>query len=659
MKKHLTLIVASILFSMLAHGQLGYSPVIDSLVDLITEQSISDLELKLTGETSVVVNGVEETITSRYANAPTNPLAAEWIYEQLEALGYEVEYQYFGSKGENVIATRTGTVYPDQQYIICAHYDNMPPQNFAPGADDNASGVVGVLETARILKDIYPSYTLKFIAFDEEELGLIGSWAYADEASNNADDILGVLNMDMLAYDSNGDNMMSISVNSSSMPFADYFTSAMHIYHPEMSYNYISTTASDHYPFWANGYQAILVIEDWNDFHPYYHTVQDNFDNLNIPYFHNMAQTCAATFSSLALDYIMELDHDPLQPGSITSSRIAELVIQSNHPVATGENAPRLYYKVGTGDFEYLHAYEQHADTFRFLIPGQAIGSTVYYYFAAQDENGDLISTLPSGGLGINPPGTSNPEELFEYFVGDISVEEFCTTTAPKEIRDLQNIYDTIPVNHEGIVVDMNVRLAISHPAVGELDIYLIGPDGTEIELSTGNGGNGSNFINTVFDDDAETSITNGTPPYNGTFKPEEPLHTMAGLPLDGNWILRIYDAAPGNEGLLANWCMETEYFIDPVSVASVEPHDFSLFQNFPNPFHSRTTIGFELSTPGKVNMNVFDITGKKVMEITSKSYAAGTHQIDVNAGSLPAGRYFYRMITDQNVVVKSMTIIR
>ncbi len=658
MKKLLLTLTTIIFLTQFNIAQIGYSPVVDSLINLITEQTITDLELQLIGDVPVNVNGQQETITSRYAYSPTNPIAAQWIYEQFEALGLQVEFQDFGSLGENVIATIPGTTFPDQQYIICAHYDDMPPQNFAPGADDNASGVVAVLESARLLANMEPLYTIKFIAFDEEELGLIGSWAYADDAAANGDDILGVLNLDMIAYDSNDDNMMSISVNTSSTPFADYYISAMDIYEPDMSYNFISTTASDHYPFWANGYQAILAIEDWNDFHAYYHTVNDNFNNLNIPYFHKMTKVAAATISSLALDYIMNFDHDPLQSSPDTEDRIAVITVESNHPIAAGSNSPKCYYSIDGSTFNVLEAFHHNADTFKFLIPGQPIGTDVAYYFAAQDEAGTFISTLPAGGTGVNPPGTTAPDSYFEYFVGELFTETYCSETIPKSILDLENTYDTLQLELDGaIVTDIDVTIAISHSRVGDLYIYL-NRDGTEIELSTGNGGSGNNYIFTIFDDDANIAIQDGDPPYTGRYRPEEPLSTFNGDYLTGDWTLVIYDNNSGDEGDLVKYCLDIQYYLQPVSTEENEYTIETLYQNFPNPVSETTVIGFELLQPSVVTMELFDMTGRKIKTLITRKYSAGNHHFELDASDLPTGRYFYRMQTNNDVAVKSMTVV-
>ncbi|RLD35021.1 MAG: hypothetical protein DRI83_07315, partial [Bacteroidetes bacterium] len=439
MKKLSTLLIA-VLFSTLLSAQIAYSPLVDSLRNEVTEVTISDLLEKLSGEVPVMIGGVQYTLESRHSSSIFNPLAAEWIYEQFEAMGLPVEYHYFNSNGENVVATITGSEYPDQQYIVCAHYDDMPPGSTAPGADDNASGVVGVLETARLLKDFDLKYTVKFIAFDEEEQGLIGSHAYANEAAGNGDDILGVLNLDMIAYDSDDDYEMSISTNSQSAAFTGEYTSVLATYNFDLTYNYITTGASDHSPFWNNGYQAILAIENWNDFNAYYHTVNDLFSNCNIPYFNQMVQSAVATMASLSMDMKMELIHEPLISGNFTGNREAWLVVNSNHAVATGGNSPRLYYSVDEGNFLELQPSGTVLDTFFFTIPGQVMGTKVDYYLAAQNEDATMVATLPGGGKGINPPGTIQPENFFTYIIDDIYNLIACSNTTPKPIEDLNNL---------------------------------------------------------------------------------------------------------------------------------------------------------------------------------------------------------------------------
>lgn len=118
-----------------------------------------------------------------------------------------------------------------------------------------------------------------------------------------------------------------------------------------------------------------------------------------------------------------------------------------------------------------------------------------------------------------------------------------------------------------------NVTIDVLHTWVGDVAIFLVGPAGQVLELSSGNGGSGDNFSVTVFSDNAPQFITSGTPPYNGTFRPEGrdndlaqpysnvlPLgtytfaNTFNGTNADGTWLLYINDYTPLDVGIINSW---------------------------------------------------------------------------------------------------------
>jgi subtilisin-like proprotein convertase family protein len=124
-----------------------------------------------------------------------------------------------------------------------------------------------------------------------------------------------------------------------------------------------------------------------------------------------------------------------------------------------------------------------------------------------------------------------------------------------------------------GCSVIESVNLNMTHTFVGDVGILLIGPGGQVLDLSTGNGSGGDNFTNTVFSDNAPLFITQGTPPYTGTFRPEgratsinfpysnaNPLgtftfaNTFNGTNADGVWTLYINDFLAADIGVLISW---------------------------------------------------------------------------------------------------------
>jgi hypothetical protein len=420
-KKFILVLSTVILLSINETGfpQIGFSPQIDSVISLCTNPVLAKLNRELSGDTSTIIGGSPYTILSRHNASVHNPKAAQFILERFQDFGLQARYMNYRTNGTNVLATKTGLRYPNRQYIICSHYDDMPSGPLAPGADDNASGTCAVLEAARLIAPFNFDYTIIFVAFDEEELGLIGSHAYADSAYNRHDSIYGVINLDMIAWDGNNDFAASIYSNSNSITFSNNTKSVINMYTPTLVPTVIvqNMTGSDHYYFWQRGYKALCGIENTSDFNPYYHTVNDNFSHVVMPFFLNFTRGAIAALMTFGWDYFMTITHIPVTTALHQVPVTATAVITSPHPVARSTNGPRLYYKVNGGALNYVNYNYNNLDTFRFTIPGQNSGSSVSYYLAAQDTLGRFVSTLPAGGRGLNPPGTISPPTLFTYSV--------------------------------------------------------------------------------------------------------------------------------------------------------------------------------------------------------------------------------------------------
>ncbi|MCX7833599.1 MAG: M20/M25/M40 family metallo-hydrolase [Ignavibacteria bacterium] len=662
MKKLLFLIiVAFIILPSVSKPQIIFYSKIDSIVNLVSTASISKFNRQLSGDTIAVIGGSPYRIISRKYNSPHNPKAAQYIFETFQSFGYTPYYQYNNSTNINVIARKIGSKYPNQKYLITAHYDNYSTNSTdtVPGADDNASGTAAVLEAARLLAGITPQYTIEFIAFDEEEIGLYGSRAYVDSAFARGDSILGVLNMDMIAWDGNDDGKLNVYLNTASNSIAEEFIKAVQIYNINLtsvkSYN---SGGSDHYYFWQRGYKAITLIELGSDFNPYYHTRQDTYDKFNLNYFTKITKAAIATFLSWALDYKYSINHTPIKSGMDTSSKVVVAEIHFPIPIATGSNAPRLYYKINNNSYQFVNAFEIVGKTYKFLIPGQPQGTKVSYYIAAQDSAGSIIATLPDGGSGINPPGTVPPPNPFVYniWVGLTAN----SITVPKPIPDLNQVKDTIFISQNGTVEDITVTLNITHPDDGEIVVFLNKANASST-LTQYNGVGGQNYINTVFDDSATISIKQGFPPFTGTYKPETPLYNFRGQELQGYWILRIYDKAIGNQGTLNNWSLNISYSIN-VAVkgqSGFVPDKYFLFQNYPNPFNPTTTIKFHLPKSDFVKLIIYDILGREIEVLVNEFKSAGEYIVLYNASSLPSGLYFYRIITSEFNDVRKFVLIK
>ena len=102
----------------------------------------------------------------------------------------------------------------------------------------------------------------------------------------------------------------------------------------------------------------------------------------------------------------------------------------------------------------------------------------------------------------------------------------------------------------------LSICLNIIHPYVNDLDIWLIAPDSTRIELSTGNGGAGDNYWQTCFADTVPVFISSASAPFTGTFRPESPIHAVNnGQNPNSVWQLYIRDTYPlADQGLVTSW---------------------------------------------------------------------------------------------------------
>ena len=280
------------------------------MVDEVSVDSMIWNLQRLSGEVPVDVGGGPVTITSRNKFNPGNAVAADWLQQRLVDYGYTPVVQVFsGGTGENVLAEKVGAVHPDVRVVICGHYDAMPgTPAAAPAADDDGSGTVAVLEAARILASYTFENTIVFAMWDEEEQGKLGSLWYAGILAANDDTLAGAVNMDAIAYDGNGDDLMRIHTRpvANSIAIKDTAVMANTTYGMNLpiAINNPGATYSDHASFWTEGFGAILIIEDFdNDGNPHYHTTTDLIQYLDLPYFERLTRLGIATTALLAVPY--------------------------------------------------------------------------------------------------------------------------------------------------------------------------------------------------------------------------------------------------------------------------------------------------------------------------------------------------------------------
>lgn len=220
-----------------------------------------------------------------------NQEARLYLQDMFESMGLSVSLQ--GSY-LNVVGELTGTTTPENIYIVGGHYDHL--EGDRPGGDDNASGTAGVLEAARVLSQHQFESTIRFIGFNAEEDGLLGSEDYvANHVIPGNETIVGMVNMDMIlrpGSDVDPHQVIDAEVEAQakhppSVAWAKAFQQAAADYVSSLIVNdtIIETeSSSDNDSFLNQGYPAFLVIEnslpDFWDANGPYHSFEDASDRL-------------------------------------------------------------------------------------------------------------------------------------------------------------------------------------------------------------------------------------------------------------------------------------------------------------------------------------------------------------------------------------------
>ncbi|MCR9200498.1 MAG: proprotein convertase P-domain-containing protein [Planctomycetaceae bacterium] len=201
--------------------------------------------------------------------------------------------------------------------------------------------------------------------------------------------------------------------------------------------------------------------------------------------------------------------------------------------------------------------------------------------YRPQGSLSDFDEQNPSGQwtLELTDNATGNTGVLLDWSL-DIQ-----TPSAPLAIvdRDVTLSEIVIPAQNS-IITDLNVTITLQHSFIPDLDVFLVSPQGTRVELFTDLGSNESSMTNTIFDDEAATRIVDGSSPYTGRFIPEELLSKLDGENPSGRWTLEISDDNITDSGVLLDWALDIETLgLAPATVTVVSNDPSEILLSFGN----------------------------------------------------------------------------
>jgi hypothetical protein len=187
-------------------------PIVQEMIGQVNqERSLTDLK-RLTGVEPICLKGNCYSITGRETGSEGLQWAKDYVYESLKNLNYSVEvinWSRGGYNDQNILAYKPGLLYPSEAIYFVAHMDGYLPNN--PAADDDASGVVSLLELARVLSGRTLSRPVVLFFSTGEENGALGVRSYVDQPlQDELAAIKYVITVEMLGYDSNNDGKMQL-----------------------------------------------------------------------------------------------------------------------------------------------------------------------------------------------------------------------------------------------------------------------------------------------------------------------------------------------------------------------------------------------------------------------------------------------------------------
>ncbi len=249
-----------------------------------------------------------------------------YMADRFEAMGYRVTHHGFEALDgtyRNIVATLDSASNCSclSPLLIGAHYDTVPG---SPGADDNASALAVLLETAQSLSGVSLARPIRFAAFCLEEDGLLGSSAYTAMLRQQKETLARAIILECVGYARSEEgtqqapprvpvavptvgNFLAGVGNDTSEALTSTAERAMKAHVPLVPLVVPGngallpdTRRSDHATFWDQGFPAVMVTDTANFRNPHYHQPSDTLDTLNLDFMSQVAQGLVASAKQLA-----------------------------------------------------------------------------------------------------------------------------------------------------------------------------------------------------------------------------------------------------------------------------------------------------------------------------------------------------------------------
>ena len=237
----------------------------------------------------------------------------------------------------------------------------------------------------------------------------------------------------------------------------------------------------------------------------------------------------------------------------------------------------------------------------------------------------------------------------WQYYMDSVKVDT-PFTVAPVITQTAEKAYELVVA-----------QAGASYPHRDSVDLRMINQIKTGVVTDGGSYGSDSGII------DSQTDV-GGWPVYNTLPAPVDSDHD--GMPDEWETKNGLNPNDPADADSVNNdgYTMVEVYINNLVksSISGIKnvtkpPKKFNLFQNYPNPFNPSTMIKYKLVKPSKVELNVYDILGRKVATLINSYQNEGIYKINFNAEKygLNSGVYFYRIQAGNYIITRKMILLK
>ncbi|WP_439153340.1 M28 family metallopeptidase [Winogradskyella sp.] len=444
MKYILSLFITLLAFSTSAQTD----PKIYDIVDAVSEERLKN-DVKTLADF-----GTRHTLSDTLSDTRGIGAARRWIKSQFDAISVDcndcldVFFQKdLVEKGTNqrivkdvmvvnVVAIQRGTKYPNRYIIMSGDIDSRvsDPTDFtsdSPGANDNATGMAGAIEAARVLSKYKFESSIVYLGLSGEEQGLFGGQGMAKYAQDNNWDIIGVLNNDMIGNISGVDGVIDNrtfrifsestttdetdperlarqararrfyggEIDGISRQLARYVYETTKTYMPEMNPMMVYRLdrfgrGGHHRPFNDAGFAGIRIMEAHENYTQQHQDIRtenginygDTFEHVNFPYCKKLTAVNAITMASLA--------SAPPAPKEVGIGGIVEPSARLQWSKVEGAKGYKIYWRDTTSptwdDSRYV------GDVTEFTLDGIVIDNSMFGVAAVGEDGHESVVVFPN-----------------------------------------------------------------------------------------------------------------------------------------------------------------------------------------------------------------------------------------------------------------------